>query len=625
MDAKQRAKAIQNLLGYCRGRPLLNLGAGRALAPALLMHEWQGPLDDEELRKAMTELLRENLIRCRQLAHSDQPISIDDSEHGKALSEDIKGSPELGAWSILWAYYVCAMSHERMQDLCGWSKRVNQLTLSIGRRRYIEPIIIERERALQAGQVSPGEEDGGEPTSLIETALRQALPLELHAHTPVLAQTLAAIATTSLAPEIGQAAIMSNADLIPLLTALEGHHIQAGQVHITFEQGIPLGDVVITNSGMGNSIRLRTNTIPNSTTINVQPDTKPTNTSYLYLPFQTYAHFVGRSDEVNQVLNALRDPHHKAAICIVGLGGIGKTTLAQEAVQRLYQERLFEHVVWTSAKPERFIAETTIPTHVTNYNFSELLSDIGRQCGRPDIVQLPVDQRREVVKHLLATSRTLIVMDNLETVTDRDRLIDDTIQILGRAKLLITSRHRSRHDQVFTVTLGGLLEEDSVLFLREEGRSRNIHVAMQADRIDLIEIHEVTGGAPLAMKLVVGQMDRQPIKIVLETLQQASTKGQNYEFYRFIYWHSWNLLSSHAKMALVDMSVFPPITGGTVLDVQAISQVETSDFWTAMEQLVTMSLVDKVGNANYERFTLHPLTHYFVLSDITGEWDTNNS
>ena len=78
-------------------------------------------------------------------------------------------------------------------------------------------------------------------------------------------------------------------------------------------------------------------------------------------------------------------------------------------------------------------------------------------------------------------------------------------------------------------------------------------------------------------------------------------------------------------MALVDISVFPPITGGTVLDVQAISQVEASAFWTAMEQLVTMSLVDKVGNANYERFTLHPLTYYFVLSDITGEWDTNNS
>ena len=33
-----------------------------------------------------------------------------------------------------------------------------------------------------------------------------------------------------------------------------------------------------------------------------------------------------------------------------------------------------------------------------------------------------------------------------------------------------------------------------------------------------------------------------------------------------------------------------------------------------------MSLVDKIGPAGWERFALHPLTQYFIRSDITKEW-----
>jgi hypothetical protein len=39
-----------------------------------------------------------------------------------------------------------------------------------------------------------------------------------------------------------------------------------------------------------------------------------------------------------------------------------------------------------------------------------------------------------------------------------------------------------------------------------------------------------------------------------------------------------------------------------------------------MDQLVTLSLVDKIGLVGRERFALHPLTQYFIKSDITKEW-----
>jgi hypothetical protein len=186
--------------------------------------------------------------------------------------------------------------------------------------------------------------------------------------------------------------------------------------------------------------------------------------------------------------------------------------------------------------------------------------------------------------------------------------------------LLITGRHHVKHERVFTLDLGGFPEDEGVTFLREESKERGIKVVAQAAHPSLVEIHQVTGGAPLAMKLVIGQMSRQPMEVVLDTLRQASFKGQDYEFYRFVYQQSWEILDMNARMALVDMSVFPPIIGGAVEDVQAVSQVKPSAFWPAMDQLVTLSLVDKIGPAGRERLALHSLTQYFIRSDITKEW-----
>jgi hypothetical protein len=338
-----------------------------------------------------------------------------------------------------------------------------------------------------------------------------------------------------------------------------------------------------------------------------------------YLPPKAYHRLVGRFNELDQIMSALHDPK-KPMVAVIGLGGIGKTALAREVVERCEQEKLFDHIVWTSAKTERFVGEGIIKTGVSAYGFDELLSDIGRQCDRIDIAKMPPDQKQAAVKYLLASKRVLVVMDNLETIPEGEKLVVGVFQILGKSKLLITSRHYVKHERVFTLDLGGFPEDEGVTFLREESKERGIKVVVQASRESLVEIHQISGGAPLAMKLIVGQMSRQPMKVVLDTLKQASFKGQDYPFYRFVYQHSWETLDMNARRALVDMSVFPPITGGAVEDVQAVSQVEPSAFWPAMDQLVTLSLVDKIGSVGQERFALHPLTQYFVRSDITKEW-----
>jgi hypothetical protein len=358
-------------------------------------------------------------------------------------------------------------------------------------------------------------------------------------------------------------------------------------------------------------------------------NTSDSRTGTNYIPPKAYQQLIGRQEEMTVLMSALRDTLTKSAIAIVGLGGIGKTALAREAVERCREEEVFKHFVWTSAKTEHFVGERIARIDRSEYSFDELLREIYRQCDQAtarkgekidDARKLSPDERQASVRRLLQQERMLIVLDNLETVGNSDELVLRMIEILGQSKLLITGRHRLKVD-VYHINLSGLTLEATINFLQTESTERGVDALAKASRSNFIEIHTVTGGAPLALKLVVGRVSRQPLKFLLKAIREASIRGQAYEFYSFMFRHDWDILDMNARALLVDMSVFPPLKGGRVKDVEAISQVELSAFWPAMDQLVSLSLVDKIGRVGKERFALHPLTQNFVRSDITKEWE----
>ncbi len=343
------------------------------------------------------------------------------------------------------------------------------------------------------------------------------------------------------------------------------------------------------------------------------------------LPPKSYYRLIGRLNELDHLLTILKEPDRKSIVAIVGLGGIGKTALAREIVDHCGGGKTFDYIVWTSSKTEHFIGERIVKTLGFKFTFDVLLSDIARYCNRLEITHMPMDHKREAIKHLLANNRVLIVIDNMESIPGREKLVLNIFEILGQSKLLITSRYYIKNQYIFTFNLSGLTKDNGVTFLREESKERGIEIVANTERKNLIKIHKITGGAPLAMRLIVGQMHRQPIEIVLCILKKAAFKSSTYPFYCFIYRNSWDTLNMNDRIVLLDMSVFPPLIGGAVDDVKAISPLEPFDFWSAMDNLIILSLVDKIGNIGQERFALHPLTQHFILSDITEEWQKDNN
>ena len=89
------------------------------------------------------------------------------------------------------------------------------------------------------------------------------------------------------------------------------------------------------------------------------------------------AGFIGRREDVTVLLDALRDPQIRSSY-VKGMGGIGKTALAEEAVRIVATSKFFNTIFWRSTQAEKFVGDGVVRTEVAHYSFDALLDDLLR-------------------------------------------------------------------------------------------------------------------------------------------------------------------------------------------------------------------------------------------------------
>jgi hypothetical protein len=124
-------------------------------------------------------------------------------------------------------------------------------------------------------------------------------------------------------------------------------------------------------------------------------------------------------------------------------------------------------------------------------------------------------------------------------------------------------------------------------------------------------IYEVTGGNPLAIKLVVGLTAVYPLPRILADLKEAKTR-EIADLYQRIYWQAWHSLSPYSQ-TLLEMMPMTAGIGGTPEQLQAMSQLEEGRLWSAISELVNRSLLEVRGTAWERRYTIHRLTELDVI------------
>jgi hypothetical protein len=348
------------------------------------------------------------------------------------------------------------------------------------------------------------------------------------------------------------------------------------------------------------------------------------------LPAADYDVLVGRGPQLAHLFALLRG--QRQVVLLTGIGGVGKTALAYEAVRRLRQPwRLwlprFERVVWSSAKMVKFGPSGMAATERTGYDLNSLLNDLIRQTDAPISFDAVEQGKRDQVAAYLARRRILLVVDNLDTIADallgtetaaqRERVFltfcQLVIALLGvRCRLLITSRYRFAPTEAVTLDLPGLdAPATRRLAQREERRLAVVNI-VNASPEELSELFRLTGGVPLMIKLVVGICQHQPVAVALASLSAVASRPVE-EGYAYIFDTAWKLLSAAAQRTLIALTTYAPETGGEYRQAAQLLDEPAAAFADAVRELQQMSLVEAVGRGTAGTWLqLHQLTHTYV-------------
>lgn len=329
-------------------------------------------------------------------------------------------------------------------------------------------------------------------------------------------------------------------------------------------------------------------------------------------------HLFGIDEKLSQVVSALRVQGPPWLVAVQGIGGIGKTSLADAVARRFAADSLFADVAWVSARQDRFTFWSGLQEQALRkaaLSAEELVDTLIEQLGFPDLRQLPMAQKRAGLRARLGASPYLVVVDNLETAADYQALVPELQNLANPTRFLLTSRH-SLHDHpgVYCLSLDELSENDSLALLRHEMSTRGLAGIVSATEKDLLQVHRAAGGNPLALKLLVGQMYTLPLSKVVDNLRRA--RGQSVEdLYRHIYWQSWSLLTDHARQVLAIMPLIAE-GGGGLEQLAALSELDDESLPEALKQLVALCLVNVQGAVDDRRYGIHRLTETFLLNEV---------
>jgi len=325
------------------------------------------------------------------------------------------------------------------------------------------------------------------------------------------------------------------------------------------------------------------------------------------------AQLFGVEEQLNNLLERLIVADTPWLVSIEGLGGIGKTALANAGVRRSELINRFHDTVWVSAKQRAFfpgigLTDKTSPVLTVEGLIDTLLEHFGHTA---DLAQ-PPQEKRIALTRLLKQAPYLIVIDNLETVVDYQTLFPMLWEIANPSKVLLTSRYSLRtYPDVFCLALASLNKTNTFTLIRHEANTRGSPMLANASDPELEGIYEVVGGNPLALKLVVGQTAFLPLSQVLDNLKEARGKSIT-DLYSHIYWQAWQMLDVASQQTLL---VMPLVQEGTLNQLISLSRLEPAQLQTALQQLITLSLVQVEGDLEQRRYSIHRLTETFLLNE----------
>ena len=324
--------------------------------------------------------------------------------------------------------------------------------------------------------------------------------------------------------------------------------------------------------------------------------------------------FYGRTQELATLEEWIINDNCRL-IALLGMGGIGKTSLSVKLVQKIVSSKTFEFVIWRSlgnAPP-----------------LPDILAELIRFISLEQETNLPLDIGALItlLKKYLRASRCFLILDNFESIlTEGDKageyregyedygiLLKRIGEELHNSCLIITSREKPREvaaseGETFPVRslqLSGLPASDSGVIFQEKGIS-----GTQDEQIRLVDSYQ---GNPLALKIISTTIKDIFHGSISEFLAQESIV---FGTIRTLLKTQFNRLSDLEKEVMYWLAINrEPVTMLELLD-DIITLEKAPKLIETLESLMQRSLIEKARDATSDAST-------FTLQNVVMEYITD--
>ncbi len=317
--------------------------------------------------------------------------------------------------------------------------------------------------------------------------------------------------------------------------------------------------------------------------------------------------FFGRETELATIAEALSPDARGWGALIDGPGGIGKTALAIRAAGLVPADR-FRRIIFLSSKEreltadgQRSLGDFVLPSYL------EMLNAIARELEQLDLIKSPEDERSDVVLRALREADALLVLDNLETLPkgDRDRLFAFLNRLPRGCSAVVTSRRRA--DTSAIVVRLDKLAATAALALLAELAKNNPRLARTTEP-QRRALYEETGGNPLLMRWVVGQLGLGRCKTIDAALAFLRSAPAGNSPLEFIFGDLLDNFTGNETKVLAALTHFTqPVATAFIAELASLNPAAAQG---ALDDLASRSLV--VPDPEERQFALVPLVADFL-------------
>lgn len=338
------------------------------------------------------------------------------------------------------------------------------------------------------------------------------------------------------------------------------------------------------------------------------------------LPEPEYKKLIDSSSTPHNLRNLL-SKGESCILSIEGLGGIGKTAHAHQLSEWFLKEYETDGAIWISARQE-WLDQNGILVKSTGdltKTRNDILRKIANKLMLGDYAQYKADDLTQQLIKIFTSRPYLLIVDNLETVTDRKALIPTLRMFCNPTRIIVTSRLTLRsYAYVNSILVPELKYKDASKLINTE--LQRISSGFSLEESDFEQIYETIGGIPLALKLTAAQLHTKGGQEVIRGLKKSKTRSRT-TLFNYIYAETWKLLSPNAQKVLLCLYDIDP-EGATVDWIYQTCQLgglNSEEIELGLNELMVHALVE-ISHAgiieNELMYKLHRLTITFLQDKL---------